>query len=305
MQSFRRATPTHSQNTLTSGALVDRLLEASTIQPGDLVYDLGSGSGVISARLASRQCEVIAVELDSTLADRLRNRFAETPNVTVRECDALDVPLPHHAYKVFSNIPFDMTAEIVGRLTRAALPPDDTYVVVQREAAERFIGQPRSTLAALLVYPWFQATVFHPFRRTDFRPAPRVDIVMLRLRKRGPPLIARSDAQLYRDFMVRMYTGRAASVSHRLELLLGFRRGRRLAVGLKLGDLPPSGVPAPLWLEVFEASLRLARNDLKWNVAHAERWLGEQHRRLHKIHRTADDRYPVRREAKWMRLGKP
>ena len=94
MQSFRRATPTHSQNTLTSGALVDRLLEASTIQPGDLVYDLGSGSGVISARLASRQCEVIAVELDSTLADRLRNRFAETPNVTVRECDALDVPLP-------------------------------------------------------------------------------------------------------------------------------------------------------------------------------------------------------------------
>jgi hypothetical protein len=37
MQQFRQTTPTHSQNVFTSGELVDRLLEASSIQAGDLV----------------------------------------------------------------------------------------------------------------------------------------------------------------------------------------------------------------------------------------------------------------------------
>lgn len=286
MQHVRRSTPTHSQNTLTSGALVDRLVEASSITAGDLVYDLGAGKGAISSRLARRACEVMAIEMDATLAAHLRARFAETENVHVRECDALDLHLPDRPYKVFSNIPFDQTAEIVGRFTRAPFPPEDTYLVVQREAAARFIGQPRTTLAALLLYPWFDATVFYWFRRTDFRPVPGVDIVMLRLRKRGPPLVARSHAQLYRDFTARLFTDPAPSVTRRLEALLGSRRGRRLATRLNLGELPPNRVPARIWLELFEASLSLARNDVKWTVAHGERCLREHHRRLQKIHKT-------------------
>jgi 23S rRNA (adenine-N6)-dimethyltransferase len=285
MQQFRRSTPTHSQNALTSGALVDRLLRASSIQAGDLVYDLGAGSGVISARLARRQCEVIAVEIDAALADRLRIRFAETLNVQVRECDALEVRLPARPYKVFSNIPFDMTADVLARLARTPHPPEDTYLVVQREAAERFIGKPRTTLAAVLLYPWFEANGFYRFRRTDFRPVPRVDIVMLRLRKRRPPLLAQVHAQLYRDFMVRMFTGPTGSVSHRLEVLLGGRRGRRVANTLNVGDLPPGRIPTSVWLEVFEASASL-RDDLNRTVAHGERWLREQQRRLEKVHRT-------------------
>jgi 23S rRNA (adenine-N6)-dimethyltransferase len=66
--------------------------------------------------------------------------------VQVRHCDLLEVPLPHCSYKVFSNIPFDVTASILNRLTRAENAPDEAYLVTQREAAERFLGVPRSTL---------------------------------------------------------------------------------------------------------------------------------------------------------------
>src|SRR5690242_14005940 len=134
MQQLRRTTPTHSQNRLTSGALVDRLLAASSIRAGDLVCDFGAGSGVISAQLARRECDVIAVEMDAALAELLRLRFAHTPNVHVVECNALEVRTPPRPYKVFSNIPFDMTAGIIVRLTRLSRPPDDAYLVVQREA---------------------------------------------------------------------------------------------------------------------------------------------------------------------------
>jgi hypothetical protein len=72
---------------------------------------------------------------------------------TVRVCkaDILRLKLPRQPCKVFSNIPFDNTAEIVKRLTRTATPPDDAYLVVQREACERFLGQPKTTLVSVLL----------------------------------------------------------------------------------------------------------------------------------------------------------
>ena len=62
----------HSQNFLKSSPLVDRLLAASTIQPGELVLDLGAGTGIMTDCLANRGCEVIAVEKDPSLASHLR-----------------------------------------------------------------------------------------------------------------------------------------------------------------------------------------------------------------------------------------
>jgi 23S rRNA (adenine-N6)-dimethyltransferase len=191
---------------------------------------------------------------------------------------------------VFSNIPFDVTASIVSRLTRAEYAPDEAYLVMQQEAAERFLGFPHSTLVAVLTFPWFETTLVHQFDRHDFVPVPRVEVVMLRLRKRGPPLVARERAQVYRDFVVQVFTARNRSVGHSLKLRLGRRLGPRLAQRLHLADATPSQVRPSEWVELFGAALRLVGEELRWRVAHAERRLQEQHRRLHKVHRTGAHR---------------
>jgi 23S rRNA (adenine-N6)-dimethyltransferase len=96
---------------------LDRLLAASIIGTGDLVFDLGAGSGIISERLAHHGCDVVAVEKDPGLAQMLTVRFADEPLVRVYRGDVGEMALPHRRYKVFANIPFDATAAIVDRLT--------------------------------------------------------------------------------------------------------------------------------------------------------------------------------------------
>src|SRR5437868_3853700 len=118
MQDAYQSIPKYSQNFFRSATLVERLLDASTIRQGDLVLDLGAGTGVISTRLARRGCEVLAVEKDARLAQQLRAELAETRGVRVLHSDILHVHLPRRAYKVFSNIPFDATSAIVNHLTR-------------------------------------------------------------------------------------------------------------------------------------------------------------------------------------------
>jgi hypothetical protein len=53
------------------------------------------------------------------------------------------------------------------------------------ELAARFTGQRRGALISALLKPRFEPTLVHRFERTDFAPPPRVDVVVLRLRKRG------------------------------------------------------------------------------------------------------------------------
>src|SRR6266699_5222722 len=177
----------YAQNFLTSACLVDALLDRCRFEPGDILYEIGPGKGIITERLASRCSHIVAIEKDPHLAEALRCRFDGVTNITIHAGDFLQFHLPDTHYKVFASIPFNITTAIVTRLTTAPCAPDDAYLVVQKEAAGKFLGRPRESLYAVLVKPWFELDVVHRFRRRDFVPTPRVDVVMLRLRKRGPP----------------------------------------------------------------------------------------------------------------------
>src|SRR6266481_5189361 len=206
MSSIVRRSILYAQNFLKSSCLVDSLLDRYGIGPGDMLYEIGPGKGIITECLARRCKQVVAIEKDPQLVAALRRRFANTPNITIHEGDFLQFRLPNVHYKVFANIPFNISAAIVTKLTTAACPPDDSYLVMQKEAAERFLGKRGESLYAVLLKPWFEPEIVHRFKRNDFVPAPRVDVVMLRLRKRGPPLIKRNDTQMFRDFVVYGFT---------------------------------------------------------------------------------------------------
>src|SRR5579864_7924255 len=200
MSSSIRQSVLYSQNFLKDSCLVASLLDRLCIGSDDVVYEIGPGRGIITEQLALRSKQVAAIEKDPRLAALLQQKFGDRPNVTIHLGDFLDYPLPRKPYKVCANIPFNSTSAIVRRLTTAKYPPEDAYLTMQKQAAEMFLGQPHESLRAVLLKPWFEMEIVHRFRRRDFMPVPRVDVVMLRLRKRGPPLVHDADRQCFRDF---------------------------------------------------------------------------------------------------------
>jgi 23S rRNA (adenine-N6)-dimethyltransferase len=286
MAKRERSTLWRTQNFLRAAAVIKATLERSGIGPSDVVLDIGAGTGAVSKLLRAQGARVIAVERDPTLCGRLRRAFREDAAAVVVCDDFLRVPLPSRSYKVFANPPFDITTAIVSRLMNAPNAPDDAFLVVQREAADRYMGRPFETLYALLLKPWFASSVVHQFRREDFVPAPNVDVVMLRLRKRGPPLVATSKRALYRDFVVACFTAWRPSITAALDRALGARAAlellRQADVG---GGAKPSEVPFIGWLELFAAFARMP-DEVTQRVVGAEQRLRAQQKRLRKIHRT-------------------
>ncbi len=276
-----------SQNFLKDARLVAELIEQCQIGCADLVYEIGAGKGIITGQLARRCQRVIAIEKDPRLAALLRQRFAGRDNLTLVEGDFLNADLPRQPYKVFANIPFNITAAIVTKLTTAANPPEEAYLAMQQEAAEMWLGEPRESLRTVLLKPWFEVGVVHRFRRTDFVPVPQVDVVMLRLRKRGPPLVSRRQNQGFRDFVVSIFTNRQPTLSSSLK---GIFTGPQLkhvykAVGFA-DDATPTALSLEQWLSLFACFEKLASAQAKQGIAGSEQRLRGQQQKLQKMQRT-------------------
>ena len=243
-----------SQHFLRSRSLAASLIAQAPVQRNDLVVEIGPGRGILTRELACRCREVVAVEFDGVLSEVLRTRFLGDDRVTVVRSDFLRFRLPDVPYKVLGNIPFNRTAAIVRRLVQADSPPQDAWLVIQREAAERFAGSPfsRETLSSLRLKPWWQIEIARRFRRTDFDPPPSVDAVALWLARRARPLVNRLQAVDYRRFIESCFGRDGRSI--RLCLRSEFTRTQiqRLGRDLRFDPSgPPSGLTFDQWLALF------------------------------------------------------
>jgi len=93
-----------------------RLVATAGVSSGDLVIDIGAGTGAITAALVDAGARVIAVELHARRAHELRRRFDGAP-VKVVNADGVDLRLPRRPFRVVANPPFAITTGLLKRLT--------------------------------------------------------------------------------------------------------------------------------------------------------------------------------------------
>src|SRR5205814_1649995 len=118
--------------------------------------------------------------------------------------------------------------------------------------------------------PWFSLQVLHTFHRSDFAPAPGVDAVFVRLHKRGPPLVARSDERLYRDFVTVAFSGWRPTIAGALAATLGRAAADQLLSHAAVDrHLSPSHLELGVWLALFRG-FRSAPVVIRQRVAGAE-----------------------------------
>lgn len=107
------------------------------VSPGDLVVDIGAGTGAVTAPLVAAGARVIAVELHPQRLAVLRDRFADD-DVTIVRADAADLRLPRRPFRVVANPPFAVTSQLLKRLLGPGSHLVRADLVVQRAAAHRW-----------------------------------------------------------------------------------------------------------------------------------------------------------------------
>jgi 23S rRNA (adenine-N6)-dimethyltransferase len=212
---------------LRSSKLAAELVRAAGVRHGDLVLDLGAGTGVLTAALARAGASVVPVEIDRVLAAGLNRRLPDAI-----QGDATRIALPREPFKVVANLPFDGATAILRRLLDPRVPLATADVIVEWGFAEKRAAVWPSTQLATYWGAWFELALTRRLPRGVFAPPPTVDAAVLRIKRRAEPLVPVSDRRAYDAFLSRGYRdGPRAVVSwaalKRLEAELGFDRHAR------------------------------------------------------------------------------
>lgn len=197
---------TYDQHFLKSPRVVAELIGHSNVRKNDVVYDLGAGSGVIASVLARRCKQVFAVEIEPRALQTLRRNLAGIDNVTIIEKSMLEIH-PNEPYKIFANIPFSLSADVVRTFTREDAPPKAMYLIVQKQFGRKLVpGDDHFTsqLGAEIA-PWFVTRIRKPLRKSDFTPPPNVDTVLLEIKPRETPLLGTDQRGNYQDLVAQSF----------------------------------------------------------------------------------------------------
>jgi len=171
--------------------------------------------------------------------------------------DFLKFKLPTTPYKVFANIPFSLTSEIVSRFLKSTPLPESMYFLMQYEAAQKFVGLPESQ-SSLLCKPWYEIKIIGDVDRSNFTKKPQIIVVFVEFNKRSLPFIKDEFKKEYRDFILYGFNQWQPTFLDSYKKVFTYTQLKNIEKMFKLTNLKLTEVSFDTWLQIFKTYLKIA-----------------------------------------------
>lgn len=214
------------QNFLIDPNIVQDIVYAAAIEPGETVLEVGPGIGTLTQGLAEAKARVVAVELDSRLPEVLAHTLEGYDNVTVVNGDILKVDISEltggQPFKVVANLPYYITTPIIMTLLERRLPVTRLVTMVQKEVALRMAAQPGGkdygSLSVAVQY-YTEPEIVAEVPPQSFIPSPAVDSVVICCKVRSQPAVAVNDEKLFFRVVKAAFSQRRKTLQNALKTM--------------------------------------------------------------------------------------
>ena len=177
------------QNFLTDPNIARKIVAAVPAPPEARVVEIGPGTGALTALLAERFEDFVAVEVDERAVTLLHEQL---PGVDVRHADVLEVDWRALASEragasplhVVGNLPYYVTSQILFSLLDARAVMASAVVMMQREVAERLVashGTKTYGILSVILQQYADVALLFRVSRNVFYPRPDVTSAVVRI----------------------------------------------------------------------------------------------------------------------------
>ena len=250
------------QNLLIDSNVARRVVEAAALPPDATVLEIGAGTGMLTRELAAVARTVVAVEIEYSLAQRLRISMSRLTNVNVIRADARKINirdlLDGAKYHVVSNLPYSVGTPLTIDLLQSDYRPQTLTIMLQLEVARRICAEPGDMSVLSVIAQSFSEPRFaFEVAPESFKPKPKVRSGVIRLTTNS---VSRDDIVTNTS----IHLARHAFAGRRKKMQNSIAAGLRLspaeaadlctAAGIDPG-LRPQEIPLSLWRNLAEVAL--------------------------------------------------
>jgi 16S rRNA (adenine1518-N6/adenine1519-N6)-dimethyltransferase len=169
------------QHFLNSKSIAEFIVKEARISKNDVVFEIGTGLGILTPLLCKNAQKVISVDADENLIKKAKSTFARFDNLVLKSGDGFK---KKDVFSIFvSNLPYSRSKDAIEWLSKT--PFSHGVIMVQKEFAEKLFATSKNRRAiSIIATHAFDITKISDVGKNNFSPAPKVDSVILKISKK-------------------------------------------------------------------------------------------------------------------------
>jgi 16S rRNA (adenine1518-N6/adenine1519-N6)-dimethyltransferase len=170
------------QHFLNSKSIAEKITSEADITSNDIVFELGTGLGILTPLLCENAKKVISIDTDECLFKEAKNKFSKISNLTIKYGDGFKI---QDKFTIFvSNLPYSKSKDAIEWL--ATIPFSHGVIMVQKEFAEKLLAKSTKDRRAVSVVANYtlKMDIILKVGKKNFTPNPKIDSVVLKIIKK-------------------------------------------------------------------------------------------------------------------------
>lgn len=200
-----RPTKKLGQNFVIDPNTIRKIVAAAGLSPRDRVVEIGPGLGSLTLGLLEKVNQLVVIEYDKRLAERLKQTLdqrASGHSCHIIAADAMNVTeLPFEPDALVANLPYNISVPVLLHFMETFPSLQKGLVLVQAEVAARLIAAPGSKTygSPSAKLAWYaKASPGGIVSRSIFWPIPNVDSALVYFEKREKPFPEQLRQEVFR-----------------------------------------------------------------------------------------------------------
>ena len=169
------------QHFLNSKSIAEFIVKEAKISKNDVVFEIGTGPGILIPLLCENAQKVISVDADENLIKKARLNFSQFDNLVLKSGDGFN---QKDVFSIFvSNLPYSKSKDAIEWLAQNSF--SHGVIMVQKEFAEKLLATSKNRRAVSIIATYtLDIEKISVVGKNNFSPPPKVDSVILKISKK-------------------------------------------------------------------------------------------------------------------------
>ena len=206
----------YGQNFLTDQNIIKKICSLVSSEHLNII-EIGPGDGRLTEQiLIYKPKELKIIEIDPDLIPTLETKFNKNQKIKIINENILDYQLIKEVDLIISNLPYNISSQILVKICLLELPPANLILMFQKEFAERLIDKKINSLNSLVSCFYDINTSFN-VSKNCFRPVPKIDSTVLSFKKKKNILLKNIEIEDFIKFKRNLFSHKRKTLNNQLK----------------------------------------------------------------------------------------